>query len=221
MQSVAKPTKKCHLCNRQFVKGEHLVRHVRTHTKEKPFVCSICGKVFVRRDTLSRHTKTHHPEVAKATFTVATVDSADVDPTTREIQELVTSPNLDTSHLNPSDGQCEIYFSPQELEKLMASDIRDGTFDFDPKQLTEIFGNGGLDFEGLINDGDSDGGGSGVSPIALRSELPPPPKRKRSSGSSQDIDEQYRQDLAKRFALQGPNESLPSADFMVCCCLDS
>jgi hypothetical protein len=221
MEATEKPTKKCHLCNRQFVKGEHLVRHVRTHTKERPFSCKICSKVFVRRDTLARHTRTHHPETVKLPASnLHVADSAAADPTTREIQALVTSLNLDTSILNPShqlnssSGRHDS-LSPEESERLIASDVPDSPFDFDPKQLREIFENNGLDFAGLLNDAASIKG-SGESPREFRPDLPPPPKRKRSSASSQDIDEQYRKGLADRLAPQVQTESLPSTDFMVC-----
>lgn len=44
----------CPHCGRTFKRTEHLERHVRTHTKEKPFVCH-CGAAFARRDLLTRH----------------------------------------------------------------------------------------------------------------------------------------------------------------------
>ncbi|KAI0118411.1 amidase signature domain-containing protein [Nemania sp. FL0031] len=44
----------CSHCGRIFKRSEHLERHVRTHTKEKPFVCH-CGAAFTRRDLLTRH----------------------------------------------------------------------------------------------------------------------------------------------------------------------
>ncbi|KAG4437552.1 hypothetical protein IFR05_006986, partial [Cadophora sp. M221] len=40
--------KACRFCSRAFAKTEHLIRHERCHTKERPFQCSICGKNYSR-----------------------------------------------------------------------------------------------------------------------------------------------------------------------------
>ncbi|KAL4928898.1 C2H2-type zinc finger protein [Aspergillus undulatus] len=44
----------CPWCPRSFTKGEHLARHVRTHTKEKPFICTECKKSSSRQCHQSR-----------------------------------------------------------------------------------------------------------------------------------------------------------------------
>ncbi|KUJ20619.1 uncharacterized protein LY89DRAFT_666279 [Mollisia scopiformis] len=44
----------CRFCNRQFKRQEHLLRHERTHTNERPFLCD-CGQGFTRQDLLARH----------------------------------------------------------------------------------------------------------------------------------------------------------------------
>ncbi|KAL6689841.1 hypothetical protein J3F84DRAFT_391168 [Trichoderma pleuroticola] len=50
----------CHRCNRGFSRQEHLQRHERSHTKEKPFKCSRCPKSFTRKDLLTRHSRLTH-----------------------------------------------------------------------------------------------------------------------------------------------------------------
>ncbi|KAI9748643.1 MAG: hypothetical protein M4579_007161, partial [Chaenotheca gracillima] len=46
-------------CGRLFKRLEHLKRHVRTHTQERPYVCPHCNKAFSRSDNLAQHRRTH------------------------------------------------------------------------------------------------------------------------------------------------------------------
>ncbi|KZO89746.1 hypothetical protein CALVIDRAFT_491428, partial [Calocera viscosa TUFC12733] len=44
-------------CRMVFSRSEHLARHVRKHTGERPFKCH-CGKQFSRLDNLRQHAHT-------------------------------------------------------------------------------------------------------------------------------------------------------------------
>ncbi|KAJ9665007.1 Transcription factor mst12 [Coniosporium apollinis] len=47
------------MCGRLFKRLEHLKRHVRTHTQERPYECHLCKKAFSRSDNLAQHRRTH------------------------------------------------------------------------------------------------------------------------------------------------------------------
>ncbi|KAK3676477.1 Transcription factor mst12 [Recurvomyces mirabilis] len=47
------------MCGRLFKRLEHLKRHVRTHTQERPYICNLCNKAFSRSDNLAQHKRTH------------------------------------------------------------------------------------------------------------------------------------------------------------------
>ncbi|XP_044754249.1 zinc finger protein 236-like isoform X2 [Coccinella septempunctata] len=48
----------CSYCNKEAKKPSDLIRHIRTHTKEKPFKCQ-CGSSFALKSTLQSHMKVH------------------------------------------------------------------------------------------------------------------------------------------------------------------
>ncbi|KAI1281835.1 hypothetical protein F5Y07DRAFT_271784 [Xylaria sp. FL0933] len=55
----------CQHCGKQFKRQEHLVRHERTHTHERPFACD-CGNRFTRQDLLARHLRTCQPQASQS-----------------------------------------------------------------------------------------------------------------------------------------------------------
>ena len=46
-------------CGRMYKRMEHLKRHVRSHTMERPFQCHRCSKKFSRQDNLNQHLRIH------------------------------------------------------------------------------------------------------------------------------------------------------------------
>ncbi|KAJ5712084.1 hypothetical protein N7488_006240 [Penicillium malachiteum] len=71
-------------CKGRFKRQEHLKRHMKSHSKEKPHVCWVpgCHRAFSRSDNLNAHyTKTHSKRGGRNRY-VATLDegSQDYDP---------------------------------------------------------------------------------------------------------------------------------------------
>ena len=49
----------CDQCDASFRKPSDLIRHIRTHTGERPYSCDICEKKFTVKSTLRTHMKVH------------------------------------------------------------------------------------------------------------------------------------------------------------------
>ncbi|CDK27219.1 unnamed protein product [Kuraishia capsulata CBS 1993] len=47
-------------CSMSFTRSEHLARHIRKHTGERPFHCQHCHRSFSRLDNLRQHKQTVH-----------------------------------------------------------------------------------------------------------------------------------------------------------------
>ncbi|KAK6464138.1 hypothetical protein DFJ63DRAFT_333731 [Scheffersomyces coipomensis] len=58
----AKKRHKCPICDSRFQRPEHVKRHLKSHSSEKPFECDEpeCGKRFNRKDNLKAHLKKIH-----------------------------------------------------------------------------------------------------------------------------------------------------------------
>nr|CAI5844550.1 unnamed protein product [Callosobruchus analis] len=62
-------------CNKKFKKPSDLIRHIRVHTRDKPFKCSLCGASFTLKSSLEYHTITHSYSVLKRTLKTKTKKS--------------------------------------------------------------------------------------------------------------------------------------------------
>ena len=52
----------CNLCPKKFTRSYNLLRHLRSHTSDRPFVCSVCHKAFARQHDRKRHESLHSGE---------------------------------------------------------------------------------------------------------------------------------------------------------------
>ena len=94
------------MCGRLFKRLEHLKRHVRTHTQERPYVCSLCNKAFSRSDNLAQHRRTHEANPDGTMPTEEDIDDLDEDGLEGDISpngggHYTMSPMGPTSGLQP------------------------------------------------------------------------------------------------------------------------
>jgi len=50
----------CPFCNSVKKKANEMIRHIRTHTGEKPFICNYCNHACAVKGNLTTHIKKYH-----------------------------------------------------------------------------------------------------------------------------------------------------------------
>ncbi|KZT65883.1 hypothetical protein DAEQUDRAFT_493615 [Daedalea quercina L-15889] len=61
---------KCPVCQSTFTRPQHVARHMRSHTGDRPYKCQHCGDQFARSDLLSRHVNKCHASEKPPTTTL-------------------------------------------------------------------------------------------------------------------------------------------------------
>ncbi|KAK7203974.1 hypothetical protein BZA70DRAFT_196798 [Myxozyma melibiosi] len=91
----------CQYCQASFKRGEHLLRHERSHTAERPFDCAACETSFSRKDLLIRHTRTCAAAAAAAAAKAKSSGASQL-------------PSNTASNLNPSSARSSASASDSE-----------------------------------------------------------------------------------------------------------
>ncbi|KAK4511139.1 uncharacterized protein ATC70_012351 [Mucor velutinosus] len=140
-------------CNMVFTRSEHLARHTRKHTGEKPYLCVVpgCTRRFSRFDNMMQHTQTHKsrsksPAATSSSANTNTNTSMDAtnDTPNESTDEAITTtsptPTTTTTHNNDNETG-----APPTTEPLMTNftssnsrELRPSTIKYEPETTPEF-----------------------------------------------------------------------------------
>ena len=75
----------CETCEKCFRRMEHLRRHMKTHTMERPYPCTVegCERRFSRTDNLKAHILTHAKKTGRNVYVEGLAEKQDIKPIKR------------------------------------------------------------------------------------------------------------------------------------------
>ncbi|KAL4878937.1 fungal-specific transcription factor domain-containing protein [Aspergillus karnatakaensis] len=108
----------CHTCNTSFQRREHYQRHIRTHTKERPFSCTDCGQSFSRVDSLARHYGTVHQRLEPKNGTLSTGEKRRVAQACRRCNQSKVRCDGQLPCQRCQNQKADCYYGPSQKRKL-------------------------------------------------------------------------------------------------------
>ncbi|CAO3648591.1 unnamed protein product [Mucor fragilis] len=136
-------------CNMVFTRSEHLARHTRKHTGEKPYLCVVpgCTRRFSRFDNMMQHTQTHKSRSkspAPTSSAANTNTNTSTDATNEATDEATTTtsptPTTSTTHNNDNETGAPLTTEPlmTNTTSLNSRELRPSTIKYEPETTPEF-----------------------------------------------------------------------------------
>ncbi|WVN90308.1 uncharacterized protein L203_105544 [Cryptococcus depauperatus CBS 7841] len=125
---------KCPLCSATFTRPQHVGRHLRAHTGDRPYECKECPLRFARSDLLSRHVnKTHRTQEGAAS------DKKTVKKGRRKSMSTAAQSSLAKDAATETQGQKNLEQSQQHHVEQQAQQIQQASKSVRERSKSENF----------------------------------------------------------------------------------